>query len=758
MSRSLLDWAVLAVSFFNTISLLWLGIMVGLAGNRRSPGAWLTGGGLLLGALFFTSHTAILGRGLGSASLGMNFWWWVSWAPAVAAPLAWYGALLWYAGYRFGRPHTHRFWVALVLGLAGSIGLLLVFANPLPSYEYVAGSRLVLQTPSLAGVPLLILVYLLYALLCYLLPLDLLRLPRGETGLPARTRERARPWLMAASLALLLAGILLAWTALWAVTPRPLPSLDDPVAQQTVLRFDLAVSGMVALAITLLGRAIVGFEVFTGRPLPRNHFFRQWRSTVILAGGFGAAAAWTLTIELKPLYSLMLATMLMTLFYALYNWRALAEREAFMDRLRPFVASQDLYGQLSTPGGLTGNDGSLPGGAPDAGRLFESLCRDVLEVEQATLIPAGALATLAGPPLVYPPGAQPHPADLSAWPTSDPGRPGCLPGSAVLAGPGIDWAVPLWSSRGLDGALLLGPKKNGNPFTDEEIEIAQAAGERLLDLLAGAEMARLAMDLLRQRLAQARVLEGQGRRVLHDEVLPELHAALLYLSEVPASAGEQQAMDALANAHRRIADLMREMPLPAPHRLAQQGLAAALRAMVEIDFAHDFDGVHWEIQPDAARACRALPLFVGEALYYAARELVRNAAMHGRGERAGAPLALTIGLSLDRELRLVVEDNGVGYHLDGDRGEAGAGRRAGTGTGLRMHSAMLAAAGARLEINTAPGGGTRGLITAKPLLVAQGLDRLEVGGPVGGIDAKEEPHGSGKERGEQDGVQTDYRV
>ena len=34
----LLDWAVLAVSFYNTISLLWLGLTVFLNGNRRSGG------------------------------------------------------------------------------------------------------------------------------------------------------------------------------------------------------------------------------------------------------------------------------------------------------------------------------------------------------------------------------------------------------------------------------------------------------------------------------------------------------------------------------------------------------------------------------------------------------------------------------------------------------------------------------------------------------------------------------------------------
>ncbi|RPJ51454.1 MAG: hypothetical protein EHM21_02680 [Chloroflexi bacterium] len=707
MSSLLLNWAVLTISFFITISLFWLGLMVLLAGNRRSAGTWLTGGGLMAGALFFTSHTAIMGRGLSSTSFGMDFWWWVSWIPAVVAPLAWYGALLWYSGYRLDRPHHHHSWLILNLVLAVGIGLLLVFANPLPSYRYVVG-RIIVITPSIGGIPLLIIVYVAYSLLCYLLPLDLLRKPPIGSPLETRARQRARPYLVFASMALLLAGILLAWTALWALNTHPVPTLSNAQTERIVQQFDLGVAALVALAITLLGRAIVGFEVFTGRPLPRNRFLRQWRSTVILAGGFGAAAAFTLTIELRPIYSLMLATGLMTLFYALYSWRSFVEREDFMERLRPFVASQNLYGVLTTP--QSESEGSTRA-------LFDTLCRDVLEVRLATIVPAGALATLAGPPLAYPESSAAPSIDASGWPGRFSRQVRCLPaeqaGEPGGAFPGIDWAVPLWSSRGLDGVLMLGEKINGNPFTEEEIEIAQAAGERVLDLLAGTEMARLAMELLRQRLAQAHVMDGQGRRVLHDEVLPELHTTLLHLSALaPGEPSIRQAMSSLSKAHRQIADLMREMPLPVPHRLVQGGLAAALRSLVEHDYANDFNEVEWRIAPEAVEYARGLPLFVNEVLFFAARELVRNAAIHGRereNENSDAlPLCLEISLEIKNGLHLAITDNGSGFR---SRGPDAAG---GSGNGLRIHNAMLAAVGARLEVLPLPERGTQAQIYLQP--------------------------------------------
>ena len=70
-----LNWALLTVSLFNTILLLWLGLTVLLNSDRRAWGIWLGGGGLLLGAAFFLSHTALLGLGLSTIGWNMIFWW-----------------------------------------------------------------------------------------------------------------------------------------------------------------------------------------------------------------------------------------------------------------------------------------------------------------------------------------------------------------------------------------------------------------------------------------------------------------------------------------------------------------------------------------------------------------------------------------------------------------------------------------------------------------------------------------------------------
>jgi signal transduction histidine kinase len=240
-------------------------------------------------------------------------------------------------------------------------------------------------------------------------------------------------------------------------------------------------------------------------------------------------------------------------------------------------------------------------------------------------------------------------------------------------------------------------------------------------MLAGVEMARLAMDLLRQRLSQQRVLEGRSRRVLHDEVLPELHTAILYLSgqqDVPP--GVRQAIETLARAHRNISDLMRDSLPNVPQRLEQGGLVQALQAVLEGDLAGEFSAVKWQVDQGAAEALGRFPLLVSEVVYFAGRELLRNAARHGRGGDSARPLHLTVALEQNDGLRLVVEDDGVGLSHRAGQGyltPSGAPRAdgqghlaGGTGSGLRFHSAMLAAVGASLEVGSCPGCGTRGVI------------------------------------------------
>jgi signal transduction histidine kinase len=313
----------------------------------------------------------------------------------------------------------------------------------------------------------------------------------------------------------------------------------------------------------------------------------------------------------------------------------------------------------------------------------------------AYLAAVGPLAPLAGPPLVYPgDDAGPTPPLTEILPQFSSPQTMCVPLDPARCG-GATLAVPLWSERGLVGVLLLGEKRDGGLYTQEEVEIARASGERLIDSQAGAEMARRLMGLQRERLAESQVLDQRARRVLHDEVLPRLHAAMLTLSEE----SHADAVEALADAHRQIADLLHEMPTVSAPEVARLGLIGALHQAVDEEFGHAFDAVAWDIDPEAERYAHAIPTLTAEVLFYAAREAVRNAARHGRREES-TPLHLRIGVTQRNGLEITIEDDGVGLG-------AGSASDPGSGHGLALHSTMMAVVGGTLAVESAPGAYTR---------------------------------------------------
>ncbi len=696
-----LDWAVMAVSLFNTVILLWLGLTVLLNAERRSWGIWLAGGGLLMAGAFFVSHSAILGHDLHQSTLALDFWWWVGWLPVVASPYAWYALMLWYAGFWEDKEtalrRRHRVWLPIASLPALLFAGLLLFANPLPSYWQVTQLELT-ASPAVGDLPLLILLYPFYNVLCILLSLDVLRRP-GPSGrvMGDLARRRARPWLAATATILLLVSFLVAWAMFWILSNAHQRAFYQVYAAmaRTLALFDLVIASLIAIAVVLLGQAIVAYEVFTGKTLPRRGLSRHWRRAVILAAGYGLVVGLSLTVNLRPIYSLLLTAVLMTFFYALLSWRSYAERERTIENLRPFVASQRLYDQLLAPSPSLDPD-------LDGDQLLGALCRGLLNAQVAYLLPLGALAPLIRAPFSYPAGATPPPS-LPAGTLERIDSPSqiCLPVDPKSHN-GALWAVPLWSERGLIGTLLLGPKGDGGLYSQEEIEIARSSGERLMDSVAGGELARRLMALQRQRLAAGQVADRQTRRVLHDDVLPQLHAAMLTL----APAGDAtEAVEGLAAAHRQLSDLLREMPAPAAPELSRQGLPAALRQVLERELPDAFDGVNWEIAPGAEEILKRLPPLTAEVLFYAAREAIRNAARHGRDRDLDdvAPLHLRLAIRATDGVEILVEDDGRGM----EEGRFAKRPYTETGRGLALHSTMMAVVGGTLAVESRPNAYTR---------------------------------------------------
>jgi hypothetical protein len=645
-----LSRAAFGLSLFITYLLLWLGMTTLLAARREQGFGRLAGAALLLGAAFFLSHAMIVGKGPTTSGSGMEFWWRLGWLPAVSVPLAWYATVIRYAGLTARAQAIHRrMWLGFA-ALGVVIVILLVADNPFANYR----SLLLGQAAEAAAYSKPV-VWLYLALTVAGFALPVIALVSGRKEMVERVRVQARPWLIGVGLSLLGASAIVAVTATWALS-NALPLLEQESSTvNALLSADLAAQVLVAGAAVLLGRAVVAYEVFTERALPRQGFFRRWRSVVLTSAACALLVSLLLTFELRPLYSLAGLSLLGMTAYALFTWQSYRAHERFISRLLPFVASLELSERLlsARPSG---------GFSSQADDLLRALCEDALGADSAELVLEGDPPTR----LSYRRPDALHPTDRGL-------------------------RLELVVGQGTQGLLLLGPRPDRRPYAAEEIELARACGERLLDAVAGERIGHLLMDLLRRRLSELQVLGTQHKRLLHDEVLPDIHTALLRLHE-PEVAGE-----ALSRAHRTISELLHAGPKTAASQIEACGLLGAIREAVRQDYVGEFAAMEWQEEPEVERHLKGLGAgLAAEVIYYASLEAVRNAARHARGSDLSRQVRMQISVSWQAGLHIQVIDDGVGLRPGGSS--------AGSGEGILFHSTMMAVVGGRLVLAPGPGG------------------------------------------------------
>jgi signal transduction histidine kinase len=693
-----LDWTTLSVSIFNTIIMLWMGLMILFSSDKRTWGVWLAAGGLLVGSLFFVSHTAIIGQEISFFTPGTNFWWHVGWGPVVAAPFGWYIVMLWFSGYWENTESNlhvrHKAWLSVTIIYAVLLLILFIFLNPLSSLsprtniDYESG-------PAFSGIPLLFIAYPVFIFMCIALSMDTLIRP-GPTSrfMGAQAREKARSWLVGASFILLVVSVLVGFAILWvlqnALQSAALPELYGNIAPSLGV-MDLILSVLIGAVVLLVGQAIVSYGIFTGKPLPRSVFKRQWIYAIILSAIVAIIFAASLQIELRMVYSLLLAAILLGTFFAWITWRYLIERDTAIHQVRPILTSGKLLPMIMKQGGNNQAD-------PDLLISFKVLARDILEVDQALLAPREGLPSLEITPLYYPVNI-PAPditGEIFAQISKDPRGIG-IPLQAEESS-GFTWVVPLWSERGLNGLLFLGAKEDGSFISQEEIELGRAICERILDSATSTELSNRLIKLQQLRFSEQSIIDQRPRRVLHDEVLPTLHSAMLQISS--SEENKESTLKLLSNTHKMISNLLKDLPSAYSPQFEHISLIQAIRKLTIEEFTPYFKNIEYQWEEVDDTKLNNLSQIKKEVLYYAAREAIRNSALHAIPILREDKVTLTISITTINDISIIIQDNGFGL-------KNGKDRSSGTGQGLAIHSTLMELIGGRLSIESAPGSFTR---------------------------------------------------
>lgn len=530
--------------------------------------------------------------------------------------------------------------------------------------------------------------------------------------------------------------------------PLSTTALTESLFPMRLIILDLGAMVAVALVILLIGYSIVRHGILIERSLARRGFLEQWRGVVIVATALAVLIAFLVTQTHSNPGGLLIITSLATGTYALFTWSGYTAHDRYIALLGPFVRSTSMRHWLNTDLARTERDLEY---------LFVHLCQNVLAVQCAYLdVLAGPIrrsfsyrwSTDASPGAMVAAikekrrleefkGQRGHRREdqgRDAWEGGEAARSGFAhdPGQApsrmpvVVNGvPMICWILPIHDERGLVATLYLGPRADGGSFTDEDMNLAQACGQRILDTLGDHEAMQAVAGLLRRRIVDVKLLGAQQRRVLHDEVLPQIHLALLRLETLRSqlkAAGDtpddqraiEESIDLISGTHRRLAAMMRETAPGAPYHLERDGMIAAIRAMLEQDFQHAFDEVEWCVSEEtAAYIDEVTPPAIAELVFAAVQEALRNAARHARGADVHRRLRLLFKASWNKAencLEVIVADDGVGTGFTSST-------TSGTGGGLLTHSALLAIAGGSLTLKSSPGEG----VTVRILLPTEAL-------------------------------------
>jgi signal transduction histidine kinase len=256
-------------------------------------------------------------------------------------------------------------------------------------------------------------------------------------------------------------------------------------------------------------------------------------------------------------------------------------------------------------------------------------------------------------------------------------------------------SVPLMAKGRLVGAIQLGARQI-RVFAPEELSLLAAIGQQVG---VAVENARL-YEQAQQSAAYAE--RSRLARELHDSVTQSLYSLTLYAEAVARMMqdGEHaQAADALREMRDTAQEALREMRLLIfqlrPPALEKSGLAAALQA--RLDAVEARGGIRAKLLVEGTLDAEQLSLSIQEELYHIAQEALNNALKHAHPQQ----VRVCLRFSQDA-ICLEISDDGSGFALANAQESGGLGL-----PGMRERAERI---GADLEIESAPGQGTKVMV------------------------------------------------
>ncbi len=264
---------------------------------------------------------------------------------------------------------------------------------------------------------------------------------------------------------------------------------------------------------------------------------------------------------------------------------------------------------------------------------------------------------------------------------------------------------PLVVGERLVGVLILGPKRGGDAFDPDDLEILEVViRQAAIVLLNGQLMTDLQAQLLegdRLHRQAVRVREEERKRVareLHDQIIQALVGLNYGLAEIrthPARDSSVRAASLQSDVRRILNDVRRICTDLRPPTLDSLGLVSAVRSRLRAVEAERPLEVAFAVEGDPEQN---VPEDIALCLFRVLQEALTNVQRHSEARRLSVRLRLA-----PESVQLLVEDDGRGFVMPRRLGQL---TEAGHFGLLGLHERLEVVNGT-LEIVSIPGQGTR---------------------------------------------------
>lgn len=532
--------------------------------------------------------------------------------------------------------------------------------------------------------------YLLYILFCIVVPIFALFSFRiTKRILPEFARNKAVPYLKAVSLLLFGVSVLVFFLFLGG----GIGIIRDPVSRsdndpRSFYGFLIGIQLLVTIAILILGQALISYEIFTGRILPKISLRQEWRNAnfgfFILALFYFVAATFHFTkIEL-----------FLTGSYVYCAARTFLLKKSKDLRLEnSSVLSSIIKTEEIKDDDLLENSKNLK---EKFQKSFNLLCSEILETSSALFINESRIPFIADMILRYPSAGaaegyeNPKGADVDVNTFKNLNLIFEKDGLAYLERENhSDFAlcIKVENDHSGDGLLFLGQKRDGGLYAEEEIETAKAAVAWILSSLFTESNSLVLSSLQRKHMEEQRISDYKTRQILHDEILPEIHSSILILSHMKNESEVSEQIRLLTDLHKRVSSFLRELP-DTSLEIERLGLIEALIRRIGSEFeAAWFD---WKYAPELKDRFPISKPEALEILFYACRESIRNAVKYS-GESTDKKISVAF-------LKNAESKNGILIRIKNRIDTSGTQFLESAGQGLRIHSALLKIFGGYLTL------------------------------------------------------------